>query len=758
MRRLVPLLSALALSLVLGLATTASAASPAAADPSPVETPAPPPPGPPYPEPVVNQAVYDYAGILTPSTEKLAEQVIDAIEAQTKAEVVVYTQALGRDGITTDEAEAHAKALMDEWGVGRKGVNDGLVILFDLDTSLRHGQVQLYGGEGFLRHYLALDKLQAIYESDMLPLLREADFDNAVQLALARVAEATLSAPDPAPGGDPAPAGIPPGPPFPEPQTDRAVYDFAGILSPDAIVRAEATIDDIESRTGAEVVVYTQDSGGFPTTEETEAKARALMDQWGVGRKGFDDGLVIFFDMEPNLQHGQVQLYAGPGFETAYLSNQERQSIFDNDMLPRLRNGDFDGALDAALAKVAAATTPEHAADLERGRQINAVVGLVGAPIVLLGLVGWGFWNWRRFGKDPVYLDDPSILMPAPPPDLTAATGALVMDGATSRRALTTAMLDLASRGLIAFRDEPGILWQAHKVGIDTNPPAGDPQTEAQRRLNGRRPTGPAETVALTKIRALGERTDGFIASSDLPSFGTDVATFDTALERNAVDRGWFGERPSKVVSRWAGRGVLAAVAGGIALFLGFQIPFAGLTLIGAAAIAGGVILLFLSRVMPAVTMSGAMIRAMLAAYRRTLQKTMAQARSMDQVVAESGLDWLETPDQAVVWGTALGLQGEIEGVLSRSLEDVREGRTATTGAAPYFPVWWQSSSGVPFASAGGVSGSGGSIFSDSGIPNVGGMMAALGTIGNSPSSSGGGGGFGGGGSGGGGGGAGGGF
>jgi uncharacterized membrane protein len=160
---------------------------------------------------------------------------------------------------------------------------------------------------------------------------------------------------------------------------------------------------------------------------------------------------------------------------------------------------------------------------------------------------------------------------------------------------------------------------------------------------------------------------------------------------------------------------------------------------------------------MPAVTMPGAMIRAMLAAYRRTLQKTMAQARSMDQVVAEAGLDWLDTPDQAVVWGTALGLQGEIEGVLSRSLEDVQQGRTS--GAVPYFPIWYQNSSGSAFMGSAGDAGSGGSLFSDSGIPDLGGMMSALGTIGNSPSSSGGGGGgFSGGGSGGGGGGAGGGF
>ena len=549
------------------------------------------------------------------------------------------------------------------------------------------------------------------------------------------------------------PQAPPPGPPFPPPVNGQRVYDFAGILSPTAIEQAEATIDNIETRTGAQVVVYTQASGTDPTTDETEAKARALIDQWGVGRKGFNDGMVIFFDMQPNLQHGQVQLYAAPGFENAYLTNAQRQAIFENDMLPRLRDGDFDGALTAALAKVDAAATPEHANELQTARQVNAVVGLVGAPIVFMGLVGWVFFSWRRYGKDPVYLDDPSVLMPAPPPDLTAASGAMVMDGRTSRRALTTALLDLASRGQLTFRQEPGGLFHKGKVGIDLAPGPADDVTEAQRRLNLRRPTGPAEQVAFRELRSV---ADGdIIKAEDLPKFGVHVADFDRALEAHVVDKGWFARKPSSVVSRWIGVGVVAAVAGGALVFLGFNIPMSGLVLIGGAAIAGGIVIVIFANFMPAVTMPGAMIRAMLAAYRRTLEKTMAQARSMQQVVDEARLPWLETPDQAIVWGTALGLQGQIEDVLGRSIEDLRAGATATT---PYFPWWYQTSHGTSFMGAAGSTGSGGSLFSDSGIPDVGGMMSALGTIGNSPSSSGGGGGFGGGGSGGGGGGAGGGF
>jgi uncharacterized membrane protein YgcG len=582
----------------------------------------------------------------------------------------------------------------------------------------------------------------------LLPMsLRSARIPRAVVLAaftLALLASPAAAANPPAP---------PPGPPFPSPVNGQAVYDFAGILSPAERERAEAVINNIKTRTAAEVVVYTQDSGTYPSTEQTEAKARALIDQWGVGRKGFNDGLAIFFDMQPNLEHGQVQLYAAPGFESAYLANDERQSIFENDMLPLLKEGDFDGALDAALTKVDAAAAPEHAAQLQTSRQFNAVLGLVGAPIVFMGLVGWVFFAWRRYGKDPVYLDDPSVLMPAPPPDLTAASGAMVMDGRTSRRALTTAMLDLASRGEIAFRQEQtGLLHHTTKVGIDLAPGGGDDVVEAQRRLNARRPTGPAEAVALEGLTAVAE--GHLLPAEDLPKFGTHVPLFDRALEDHVVAKGWFANKPSSMTKRWVGSGTIAIVAGGGLWFLGANVPMSGLVLIGVAAIAGGIVIVAFSRFMPAVTMSGAMIRAMLAAYRRTLEKTMAQARSMQQVVEQARLPWLETPDQAVVWGTALGLQAQIEDVLKRSLDDVRAG---TAAATPYFPFWYQSSNGASFMSAAGGGGSGGSLFSDSAMPDIGGMMSSLGTIGNSPSSNGGGG-FGGGGSGGGGGGAGGGF
>ena len=543
---------------------------------------------------------------------------------------------------------------------------------------------------------------------------------------------------------------VPAGPPYPSPTVGRSVYDEAGVFRQSTIDQVQATISRIEARTAAGIVVYTQVKPESDTPDLAAADAQALGNQWGVGRAGFDDGLVILFDLDQSLVHGQVQLYAGSGFQAAYLSNDERQSIFENDMLPRLRRGDLDGALLAAVARIDAAATPGHAQALDRARQLNAVLGLVGGPVAFVLLVGWAAWSWRRYGKDPVYLDDPSIHIPAPPPGLTPAAGALVYDGHVSRRALTTAMLDLAARGTISFVAEksgPFGLGK-EKVGIDTKPrTAADPKEELGIHVANEVPLGPAEQYALVELQgiAAGE-PDRYVGPTALLRFGSKVSGFDARLEDAVVAKGWFVEPPRKATARWFIRAGIVLALGVAALVGGINLPSDGFVMVGVALIAAGLIMAGIARLMPTRTMPGAMIRAMLAAYRRTLDKTMAQARSMDEVVATAGLPWLTTPDQAVVWGVALGLQGQVEQVLERSLSDVQQGRA--TGA--YVPGWYVAGGGDGGHGLAGAMGTGGTggLMSSSAIPNFGGMMAALGTIGNTPASSGGGGGggFGGGG------------
>ena len=551
-------------------------------------------------------------------------------------------------------------------------------------------------------------------------------------------------------------ADVPPGPPFPDPVSGQAVYDTAGLFTPATIAEVEATIDRIEERTGAEVVVYTQVNPNA-TTESTELDARALIDQWGVGRKGFDDGVAIFMNVytEPGGRvRGQVQLYAAPGFAGLYLTNEERQQIYDEEMLPLLREQRFDDALLVAMDRIDSAATAQRAAQLQFARQANAVIGIIGGLGSFLVLAGYAFFHWRRYGRDPFVLDSPSIYLPAPPPELTAAGGALLQDGSSSRRTLTTALLDLASRDELVFRSDDQLIGR-DQVTVELRvPDEADPRIG----LNRRNPLSPAETYALKELTSNADpRADGVreLDKTALLEFGKSVSAFDEVLEGELVGRGWFTAAPGKVANRWRVIGVLEIVAAIVAFILGNEIPSSGFILLAFGLGAAGVFTFAIAGAMPARTLSGATLKAMLAAYRRTLEATLRGARSMDQVIQEPRLGWLATPDRALVWSVALGLQDEAADVLRRSMEDLSSGRVGTA----YLPAWYGSAGGS--SGWGGGAGWGGvapGVMSGSPIPDIGGMFSALESIGNTPSSSGSGGGFSGGSSGGGGGGAGGGF
>lgn len=167
---------------------------------------------------------------------------------------------------------------------------------------------------------------------------------------------------DPGGGADeasPAPAGaseVPAGPPYPDRVEGTGVYDQAGVFGPFAIGVAEQVIREVAEDSGAQVVVYTQVKPESDTFEEAEADAAALTDQWSLE----PDSLVILFDLDPGLCYGQVQLYASAGYAARHLSTAERQALFDEAIVPPLRECDFDTALLGAMSRIsqAAADVP----------------------------------------------------------------------------------------------------------------------------------------------------------------------------------------------------------------------------------------------------------------------------------------------------------------------------------------------------------------------------------------------------------------
>jgi hypothetical protein len=476
------------------------------------------------------------------------------------------------------------------------------------------------------------------------------------------------------------------------------------------------------------------------------------MDQWGIGRSGFDDGLVLLVGLNDDRVHGKVSLFGGSGFISQHIDESELTGIIDSDFVPRAADGDLNAAMldtiDAVQERMAPDTIP-----LTVGRVVNAAMGLIGAPLALLMTLGWAGWKWRREGDDPELTDSPSILMAGPPAEMTPPLATVVRAGRANAHSTNTLLAELAGSGRLSFHN----LDQVRGMHSDDDPdPLTDPAIElrADARDDDRLPRPEREAWEAVKRLAGGSER---LSRERLWQVNSQMGEVRNSLEEEAMRLGWFTQLPSKAISRMTWTGVGIAVIGAGVIGIGVILPMSGAVMLGAAFVLGGIGVMAFGQQMSQRSPQGAYVDAMLKAYRRTLQKTMDQARSMGEVVEQPEIAKLaDTPDKAVVWGMALGLHNEVAEVLARGLEEQKRATGSPVGA--YYPLWLGSSSsgsGWSAASAGdlagGVTDGSGSIFSGSAIPDIGGMFDALGSVGSSPpsssSSSSGGGGFSGGGS-----------
>lgn len=148
-----------------------------------------------------------------------------------------------------------------------------------------------------------------------------------VLLALAACGQPATSAPT---------ATATPGYDFPA-LTGRVV-DRADILPTADEARIVAKSDALERTTGHQFVVVTVPTLGGHAIEEY---SRALGSNWGVGRKGANDGVLLV--VAPTER--KVRIEIGKGLETT-LTNAEAQRIIDTDILPAFRSGDFVRGID----------------------------------------------------------------------------------------------------------------------------------------------------------------------------------------------------------------------------------------------------------------------------------------------------------------------------------------------------------------------------------------------------------------------------
>jgi uncharacterized protein len=133
------------------------------------------------------------------------------------------------------------------------------------------------------------------------------------------------------------------GTPIP-PSPTRWVTDTANFLSVGTLNELNAKLEAYERSTGHQVIVYIgKTTGGIPI-EEWAVRA---FEAWKVGRKGIDDGLVLFIMAEDR----EVRIEVGYGLEPV-VPDARAFRVIDEIIIPRLRSGDNDGAVSEAISSL----------------------------------------------------------------------------------------------------------------------------------------------------------------------------------------------------------------------------------------------------------------------------------------------------------------------------------------------------------------------------------------------------------------------
>jgi len=128
------------------------------------------------------------------------------------------------------------------------------------------------------------------------------------------------------------------------PAPARWATDEAGFLSADTVASLDARLEAFERETGHQVLLYIgRTTGGVPI----EGWAVKAFEAWKVGRKGLDDGLVLFVMAEDR----KVRIEVGYGLEERVTDAQAFRVI--NDILvPGFRNGQQDAAVAEAVSSL----------------------------------------------------------------------------------------------------------------------------------------------------------------------------------------------------------------------------------------------------------------------------------------------------------------------------------------------------------------------------------------------------------------------
>lgn len=150
---------------------------------------------------------------------------------------------------------------------------------------------------------------------------------------------------------------------FPSPQ--GYVNDFAGIIEQTYQEKINALAQLLEDKTTAQIAVVTVET---VAPDDYQSYANKLFEKWGIGKKGKDNGVLVFLTLEER----KIWIEVGYGLEGA-LPDGLCGEILDKNIVPYLKQDKFGQGLYEGVKRIVGIVAQEYGVDLETGEKEPSV-------------------------------------------------------------------------------------------------------------------------------------------------------------------------------------------------------------------------------------------------------------------------------------------------------------------------------------------------------------------------------------------------
>lgn len=142
----------------------------------------------------------------------------------------------------------------------------------------------------------------------------------------------------------------------PVPPLQTRVTDMAGMLTQGQRASLENVLQEYETRSGSQIAVLLVNT---TAPEAIEQYSIRVLDEWKLGRKGVDDGVLLLVakDNPPSLR--RLRIEAGRGVQGS-LTDAQSKRILQDVIAPHFRQNDFYGGLAAGISAIASLLDKEQ--------------------------------------------------------------------------------------------------------------------------------------------------------------------------------------------------------------------------------------------------------------------------------------------------------------------------------------------------------------------------------------------------------------